>query len=236
MKDKIVILIAVLFSYLIPNVRVLAEGTCSYKDQADLNKAAGKVETSYSFERDETGAEYFLISIYNVVDNIYVDVESETLEEAVIATPSGSTAGVYSFRVNDIDNVIKYEMYVRSSIEGCQGDLRKLTLTKPKKNKYHDYDECKFEDTEKIPYCQEWITKDFGMTEKEILAKIEEQRSLKQVIIDDTKNETDNIRASNKLELLKQIRRYAILGLSIGISLDIIFIYLKISDIRRSSL
>lgn len=242
---KKVIAIAFLFFLIVStrNIDVYAEGTteatntCDYKTQANLNKLAASVTASYEIEKKEDGSNVFKISVYNVVDNLFVSVTNEDEEFSLTITPAHLTNGVYTFDVANDTDVIKYNFVVRSLIQGCTGDIKKFSLIKPKKNKYHDYNECKFSDTEKYSYCEEWITKDFTLSEEQILAKINEQRNnIKKITTTKCIDCESSVRSTAKLTRIKLIKKIIVVILSILIALDIIYIYVKVCKIKDSEI
>lgn len=213
------------------------EATCDYKTQANLNKLAANVTASYEIEKREDGSNVFKISVYNIVDTLYASVTDESGDFSLTITTAHLTNGVYTFDITNDTDVIKYNFVVRSLAPGCTGDIRKFSLVKPKKNKYHDYNECKFADTEKYSYCEEWITKDFLLTESQILAKINEQRSaIKKITTTKCADCESDVRLSAKLTRIKLIKRIIVVILSVLIALDIIYIYVKTCRIKDAEI
>ncbi|MCH5166599.1 MAG: hypothetical protein J1F35_01780 [Erysipelotrichales bacterium] len=239
MAKKLLIILFLLFSYFCITSNVYAEdNSCTYKEQANLNKLAGSVEVSYDIQKNTDGTYIFKISIYNLTSDLSVTVTNDYDATFFLTIVSEMTNnGTYTFEVNDYTNIIKYSFVVRATTSPCTSDLKKLTLVKPKKNKYHDYNECKLADTEGYTYCTEWITKDITLSESEVLEKIQEQRSyVKRIKTTKCANCSTNVRMSARLEMIMMYKRFIVIGLSIGIALDIIYIYLKVSNIRRSAL
>lgn len=242
MEHKLVFLGFILISVFCLSLNVYAEeetsGSCSYKEKANLNKLAGSVTASYEIEKKEDGTSSFKISVYNVTNGLYVNVIAGDDDETMFTiVPEETDNGTYSFVVDDENNIIEYNMTVQSSSSNCFGDLKKIKLVKPKKNKYHDYNECKFADTENYSYCKEWITKEITLSESDVLNKIEEQREyLKKTITTSCANCSQDVNDSAHLRLINMYRKFIVIGLSIGIALDIIYIYIKVSNIRRAEL
>ena len=239
MTKKFLIILFFLFSSLCMTIDVYAEdNTCTYKEKANLNKLAGSVEVSYDIVKNTDGSYTFKISAYNITSELSITVTNDYDATFFLTIVSEMTNnGTYTFEVNDYSNIIKYNFVVRATTSPCTSDLKKLTLIKPKKNKYHDYNECKLADTEGYTYCAEWITKEIALSESEVLEKIQEQRSyVKKIKTTKCVNCSTNVRMYARLEMVKMYKRFIVIGLSIGIALDIIYIYLKVSNIRRSEL
>lgn len=211
--------------------------TCDYKTQANLNKLAANVTASYEIEKREDGTNVFKISVYNIVDTLYVSVTDELEELSLTITTAHLTNGIYTFEVPNDTDIIKYNFVVRSLSSGCTGDIKKFSLVKPKRNKYHDYNECKFTDTEKYSYCEEWITRDFTLTESQILAKINEQRNSGKKITTTKCADCDtNVRLSSRLTRTRLIKKIIVVALSILIALDIIYLYVKVCRIKDAEI
>lgn len=238
MGKKCFIVVLSLFLSLCTLNKVYAEESCSYKNRAELNKIAANVSAAYEVKKDENNQTYFRISIYNITEKIYVNITNSLNPDGLlIVNPPMTNNGVYSFDVKDINTVITYTIVVRSSVPGCTEDIRRFNFVKPKKNKYFDYEECKYDDTSEYSYCSEWITSDFTLSEEDILKKIEEQRNnLKVITTSRCIDCIEDVRYNAKKIRLMQIKKMMVIGLSIGISLDMIFIYIKISNIRRYEL
>lgn len=217
---------------------VYAEETCSYKDRAELNKIAADVTAAYEVKKDENNQTFFRVSIYNITEKIYVNItDSSNPDDLLIVNPYMTTNGIYSFDVQDINTIITYTIVVRSSVSGCTDDIRRFKFIKPKRNKFFDYEECKYDDTAEYTYCSQWITSDFTLSDDAILAKIEEQRQKNKVI---TTTQCvgciEDVRYNAKKARIMKIKKIIVVGLSIGISLDLIYLYIKVSNIRRYEL
>lgn len=236
-KKWFIVVISIFLTFSV-GTNVYAEETCSYKNRAELNKIAANVIAAYEVKKDENNQTFFRVSIYNITENIYVNItNSINPDELLIVNPPMTTNGVYSFDVKDINTVITYTIVVRSSIPGCTEDIRRFTFIKPKKNKFYDYEECKYDDTAEYSYCSEWITSDFTLSDDAILTKIEEQRQkIKVITTTRCVDCIEDVRYSAQKKKIMQIKKIIVIGLSIGISLDLIFIYIKVSNIRRYEL
>lgn len=238
MGKKLFIIVLSIFSFFFITNDAFAEEKCSYKDRAELNKIAANVTATYEVKKDENNQTFFRISIYNITEKIYVNI-TNTLnpDSLVIVNPPMTTNGVYTFDVSDINTIITYTIVVRSSVSGCTEDIRRFNFIKPKKNKFFDYEECKYDDTAEYSYCSEWITSDFTLSDEDILTKIEEQRKRQQVITTTRCIDCiEDVRYNAKKARIMQIKKIIVIGLSIGISIDMIYIYIKISNIRRYEL
>lgn len=236
-KKWFIVVLSIFVSFSITTT-VYAEETCSYKDRAELNKIAASVTAAYEVKKDENNQTFFRVSLYNITEKIYLNITSSANpDELWIVNPPMTTNGIYTFDVKDTDTIITYTIVVRSSVSGCTEDIRRFNFIKPKRNKFFDYEECKYDDTAEYMYCQEWITSDFSLSDEAILTKIEEQRQKHKVVTTTRCVEcVEDVRYNAQKARIMQIKKIIVVGLSIGISLDLIFIYIKASNIRRYEL
>lgn len=213
--------------------------TCNYNSQAHLNKLAYNVTASASFKKDDNGSYSFDITIYNIVDDIYITYKDKNARDESVITvlPNMTNNGVYTFNVPDTTNIITYEIVVRTLKFGCIDDIRKFNIVKPKRNPYYDLDICKYDEVVDYLYCREWVDQEFNLSDREIKTMIENKRNEKkeQTTTKCVSCDVDTRNAAKKLQF-ETIKRYVVIGLSIGIVIDMIMIYFMISNIRRSEI
>ncbi|MDE6292150.1 MAG: hypothetical protein K2L98_00555, partial [Bacilli bacterium] len=126
---------------------------------------------------------------------------------------------------------------VRSTIEGCTHDIFAITQLKPRKNKFYSMAECKYEEVMDYLYCQEWVETEFAIADSEVLKKIENQRSAKKKTISTRCLECEvSVRNDAKRNKYKLIKTYIIIGLVIGIIVDIATIVVLVIRVRRSEI
>lgn len=238
MGKKYILCIFSLLSILlfISDVAAEEDTTCNYNSKAYLNKLASNVNVAYDFKYETNGTVTFDISVYNIVEDLYISYKAENSNEEKIFA-NMTTDGTYTFNVKDIDNIINYTFIVRSLKFGCTHDIRTITLVKPKKNPYSDLDICKYEELEDYFYCQKWISQELSGNEKEIIAKIKEKKnSLKK------NTPTRCIECEEENSLKKQKAEYQkrkmilITTISSGMLIDVIAIIVMIVRIRRYSI
>lgn len=221
-----------------------AEEACSYKTKAELNKLAVQVTSSYEIKKDANNKEYFEITLGNIVENLYLIIEpsSKTLKEgselATIEIYNSLTKdGTYTFKVENLTDVITYKIRIRSTIEGCTHDVFTTSLVKPRKNKFYSMQECKYEEVIDYLYCQEWVETEFTLTDSEVLKRIQNQRGAnKKTITTKCLQCEADVRNDAKRNKYKLIKLYIIIGLVIGIIADIITIVVLIIRVRRSEI
>lgn len=205
------ILIPLLFFY----VNVYAD-ECSYKEQANLNKEAALVQANYELKEiknkvtSEGGGEYdqikynFIISFYNITENLALEVTDSYTREKKSIYYSDTENGKYTLTSEDQDNIISYDIIVYSNTDNCgRKRLRSFYFTKPKYNPYSEYLVCKGH--EDLPYCQTFVTKEVDMNITQIVNKITE--------IENGKDGNDVPTKENKfLKFLKENYLYIIGG------------------------
>lgn len=215
--------------------------TCNYASKAYLNKLAGSVTASYEFVYDKDGKVSFDISLYNITEEIYISVTptiGKTVKGESFEIFNSMTEGnKYTFHVDNIEDVITYDFIVRSTKFGCIHDIRKFSLKKPRKNKFHDMNICKYEEVLDFYYCQEWLEIDFALPDSEIEKKIirEKEKNKKTVTTKcvSCENKEKNEIKRNRIILIKM---YIIAGLIVGIIIDLVVIVVLIRNIRRSTI
>lgn len=238
MGNKYIKYIFSLLSFFLFSTFVLAEEdtTCNYNSRAYLNKLASNVKVSYDLKYEDDNSVSFDISIYNIVDDIYVSYKSgQGTDVKVFANMT--TDGTYTFNVKDTSNIITYTFVVRSIKFGCTNDIRTLTLVKPKKNSFSDLDICKYEELEDYYYCQKWITRDLEGTDDEIEKRIKAKRESLKKSTTTRCIECEKEEAQKKAENEYRNRKMMLIAiLSGGIALDIAAIIFMIIRIRRYSI
>lgn len=235
-----IFLVFVLFLCVFSLKTVRAE-TCDYKFRAEAAKVAKNVKASYEIKTDSNGSMYVAITVYNVVDDIYIAYS--TSGGSGYDSPKNifkyDATDSNTYTINDYDNesVKKYTFKVYSMNTECKNLLRSFTLTKPKYNRFSELAECSYYEVEDYLYCQKWITTSFNMSDAAVINRINEQRNkLKQsvtTICISCEQEADYYRW---LERFNKIKRYVIIGLSIGIVADSIIIVLLFRKIKEDSI
>lgn len=243
MKRSIFCFVILLILLIVPMNIFAEEKTskkCSYLKLSDLNKLAAKVEFSYDIVYDENGTPKIKFTLYNLTEELYVtidDGENEGFYKTVYNDELVDS--LYFFEDTDVTTIKTYRVVIMGKSEECNKTLRTIRVTKPKKNKFHDYNECKFNKTEDYVYCAEWITRDFNLRDSEILEKINERRTITvrtTTITTECKTCIAEKERQKKINRYNELKTFFVVGLSIGILLDMIFIYYKISTLRRSRL
>ena len=231
-KTLIIVLVTIIF---VPNVKA---ASCDYKKRAEMSKVAANVTASYEIKQDELGLYYYEFTIFNIHDGLFVSIsESGTeIKEAPhdifpIDTDENNS---YKFIIKNIYDVVKYTFKV-SSLDGeCSASLRSFTITKPKYNEFSEIEECKFYGVEDLVYCQKWITNNFNLTEEGVRDKIQQhRRNNKKTVTTACISCDENDKNKEALERFYKIKKYLIIGLSIGIFADIVLILFLSEKIRK---
>ena len=223
---KVLFLILICFSFISSTYAL----ECSAKEKVSLSANATKITASYEFKTDENGVNYFLITAYNIDESTFLSYTDESGKIQSLVNLNGVDP---SFKDYNLDTTFKYQfdIYVNGS-EGCISKVRSFTLIKPKRNPFYvSMDECKYEKMKDYYYCQEWISSDFKVDEETIIKNIraEFNKTTTMKSVDDS-NEKSNL--VTLLDLYKQYRVYILIGLGLGIIIDIIYIYLSYKKIK----
>ena len=217
---------------------------CSYTQKYELRKEAENIKAVYDIKKDDNGADYIEITLYNLKENLFISYTvkyQKTKKENYDDKPV--TLNHYNFNENgeyvikDYDNndIKTYKFSVNDMNGVCGTGLKVITIVKPKYNVYSDLDECRYFDSENYMYCKKWITKDFGDSPYYIKEKIKKQREQVNKLKSTECLSCAEIEKDNALyERILLIRRLVIIGLIIGIIVDIVVIILLAKRVKES--
>lgn len=224
---KIVFLLSLFFIFL---VTVNAD-ECSASEKTKYMSDAVKVTASYEFKYDETGKPYFVITVYNLSQNLNIYYTSTLGNSGNIYTLDNQTES--SFNDYNITDINKYTFSVNIYGEsGCTSSAIKFNLVKPKKNYYYDnVGECKFEKMKDYYYCKEWISSDFLISDQTIRNNIKNEFNKTTTVISQESETESNL--VTFVELFIKYKYYILGGIGIGIIIDIVYIYLSYKRIRE---
>ncbi len=184
MKKSIIYLILFTLLLSINFTQVLAD-SCSTSTKKEISLLANYVKIDYEIEdnsqykaltigSDETTYKIpnytFIFSIYNIVPEIYVTLEDNTLETSYDITSDMTTDGIYTFRSNDFGTIHNYVLTVNAAVDECHGSkFRTIKQTQPRYNAFSEYTYCQ---NSNIYYCQKFVGTDFSLSTDEFLSKI----------------------------------------------------------------
>lgn len=236
MKNNMFKFFIVIFAFFFLYSNVQADD-CSNSEKIRLSSIASNVQADYNIKKDENGDYYFNISIYNVsTDDIYVRYESKNIETGYgLVYTEDTNKGTYTFRTNNIDEVVTYRIQVLGNKVCNSKKLREFTIIKPKRNVYHDWEMCKYEKVQDYYYCKEWITTDFKYNSDEIEKKVKEELD-KSYGINSNKDDNEIFNSDGNKKSENSLKKIIITGISIFILIDIIIIVIKFIRIKRSEL
>ncbi len=148
---------------LIPSA-VSAVNTCSTEEQLELKNAANLIKVSYEENYDivdltqsdyydelteeekqmEYKTYYFDISILNITEDLYVEIENNINSEVEIIRYSDTDNGKYIYKWRNLANVATFTFTVKSSSNtNCEGEGYSIKyLTTPMYNIYADSETC----------------------------------------------------------------------------------------------
>ena len=229
---KIVLVLIALFPFV-----CLADSNCDFKTKSEYSKLAKNVTASYDIVEDG-GTKYISIKIYNIVEGIQLSYtagttskNSKSAEIYGFVASHDTIDGVYEIKHYNISDIYKYKFTVNASAS-CSGSLKSFTLTIPKYNKYSELAECQYFDVTDYLYCQKWITSNFDYNEPTIISKINKYRESKNKSTTTQSYENIDSDSDKKYEWLVRLRLLIIIGLTIGIIADIVYIVLFIPKLK----
>lgn len=233
---KILGFLIIISSFFIVSLNVYAEEDtkCNYKSKAELSKAAFNADANYSIRTDENGNYYFEISLYNITDQIYAVVTNNINDEEILVYNNITTNNNYKFEVHDTTTVINYVVHIRATKYGCSDEFRKINISKPRYNDISELAVCKNDNMLDYTYCKPWVNRYFTETREEVLEKVNNQFAKNKITTTTaciTCEQKDEV--ALKIKKQKMIKIAIIVGLFIGIILDIGVITLLIIRLKR---
>ena len=170
-------------------LKVKAASTCSYKEQAALNKEAANIKATYeeqteyymtqgcNMESCAATEYYFKISVLNLSKNFYIIVKNANDSSMEFLSYSLADNGIVSFNNKNIMETNTYTFTVYSSDEtGCPNEkYRTFTLKTPRYNEYSTYVQC--EKSPEFEMCQKYVN--FDIDYYDFAEKVEEYNNKK---------------------------------------------------------
>ena len=90
--------------------QVTTKPACSIENKAKINNLAYQVQASYTFEKDQNGKVVFKITVYNIVDGIYVSITTSDKnyfdDNTKYVFPSNTRGGSYTFEDTNTTDII----------------------------------------------------------------------------------------------------------------------------------
>ena len=244
----ITVLFISLFS-IIPSIN--AEDKCTSVELNDLMNEASKVTVTIEFVynniNEVVGFNYL---VYNVPNDMYVtyygipteeEEEQEEdysgegpVEDPIQILEVDRETGIGKLFDPNLEDSYKVTFTVYKTVSNCNSPLKTINVRKVKYNKFSELEQCKYDGMEDFIYCQKWIDSDFIYGDSVVIDKIN-----KQVEKNKTKTTSicyscgENEKNNDIYETIVKIRYYSIIGLSIGIVIDLITIvvlFKKVGD------
>lgn len=230
---KYILIFAALLCINSLNVKALS---CPNNVNKELTQAAYYVKSSYEvIDRsiykelviDNNKTTYkiprydFLISIYNITDDMYVTISDDVIRETLTIKSSDTNNGTYTFTNKDIGRIYNYTISLYSAKEECYGELIKtLKLAKPMYNAYSEYTYCQ---NSSNYYCQKFTTNELKLNGSEdFFAKIAVNNNKRAPINNESKDEE-----TASVSILDNWKLYA------GIFIGVIIITISVLIINR---
>lgn len=171
---------------------LVAHAECDYQRMSELNKIAGNVKFSYSYEiiKDENGNDFSantFIDISNLTDDIYVMDDWGKVYENDVSVP-------YNFLAD-----LKFKFFSKDS--NCY-DTKLLTkyVEVPKINSYYFTDSC--HENPEFKYCKIWLDSNL-IDYDDFLLELSNYKNKKSDIQNiDAKKTEDNFFANNVINIV----------------------------------
>ncbi|MBQ6841437.1 MAG: hypothetical protein IJO63_04920 [Bacilli bacterium] len=173
-------IMAVLLSSFLLGISGVNASSCSYSEQAQLNKDVANIKVKYEemtgyYDEEMSGCSeadeelglcvrseynYFKVSVYNVTEDFYFTVENNQDNSMKKYSYSDSEGGIVSFDWKGIMNVttLTIKVYASAKTECVHESLRTIYKTLPRKNPYYYYLQCS-----QVPeyyLCEKYVTFD----------------------------------------------------------------------------
>ena len=87
--------------------------TCDVETKVRLSRDASKVKVAYEVVTDNYLNKSINIKVYNVSNNIYVEVRNNHDDTKILVTYNQTEDGTYTFNTTDIDTIVNYTFIVR---------------------------------------------------------------------------------------------------------------------------
>ena len=211
---------------------------CSSMIYNSLVKEVKNVTGTYEFVYNENGQVIgFNYLIFNVPDGISVSYKiKDELEvgDVIVNVDIDEETGVGKVFDSNLTDTYTRVFTVYTSKYTCN-TLKSISITKPRFNEFSESEECNHYEVQDFIYCQPWVTQTFPLNQEQILQKINDKKKKE-------REKTtafcvyceENAKNAKLYNTLVAIRKYAIIGLAIGILIDIIVIIMSLKRIKEN--
>ncbi len=173
-------LLAIFLSSLFLGIFSVNAGSCSYAEQARLNKEVANIKINYEemtdyYDEETSGCSkedqelelcelseynYFKIYVLNMTEDFYITVENDQESGKKTYTYSDVKDGMITFDWKGIMNVTTFtiKVYASAKTNCVHESLRTIYKTLPRKNPYYYYGQCN-----QLPdyyLCEKYVTFD----------------------------------------------------------------------------
>lgn len=180
------LLFVFIFFFMITNVNA----ECSYQERKSLLNDAKSVDVNFSVESrkvqetfinpnsdEETLVDvdkyYFKFNVLNLNDTLFLKVYNDFDTSEFIVNSSDLKDGMYSVENDNTSDLITYYVEFYSTNQNCYAEkILSKKIKKPKENPVYYYSVCKNEKLKDNEYCAHFISKNFGMSDLDIVYKL----------------------------------------------------------------
>ena len=237
MKKKIIFLLLSIFAFVGIINPVYAEGEeCKSTEYNSLVKEASKVTGAIEFTYNEinevNGFDYVMYVSYTGLPSQKEDIYTDSTVLEV-----DRDTGIGRLHDDNIKDIYKVYFSVFSLTSSCKVKLKQISITKLQYNKYSELEQCNISGMEDYMYCKQWIDQKINIKEGLVIEKIKNQaEKIKDKTTSVCFSCIENQRNDDIYNNIVKVRKYAIIGLSIGVAIDLLFIIINIKKVRESRL
>lgn len=232
----------ILFTYILIVMTITptnAASTCSNATLYQEKQRASEIKVDYQVidnvyddEYDDECVEsciekYLLVSLYNVPDEISVDVKSlnDTFRKFSLTSEQRNSNNELKIKDANATEIKRYEFKIKSASPDCYGEILKtLTLNTPMFNKFSDVASC--EAYPDFKYCNKYVNFDISnLTNEEFNKLFDKYLEEKEKGIEQEKEETGTAK--------ELINKYWYIGVIIIIAIVVIVVLIKTIIKRR---
>ncbi len=223
-----------------------AASACDYETQVKLNSEAANIKTSYEIKEIKTGNQVLsdmdegmedevytgvVVSIYNLTDNLYLEVTNSLTGEKKTYTYADTDNGTITFTRGEksgLGEIVTYEVMVYSNHSDCKGEeLKKINVVTPRYNYFSAEGLCADEKNAKKYYCQPYITEELNMSYEDFVKQA--------MAVQNSSDNKQNDDSSQNENFLKKYGVYIVVTL-IGVALIWVVTTVIVRKKQRSSI
>jgi len=194
----------IIFSFILTFLFIFnVKAECSYQERKDLLNSAKNVDVSFNIESEEVDFKsinpntdeeeiikktkhYLNLNIVNLKSDTFIKLTNDNNSDEVIIKSEDLNNGIYTLRTDNISDIITYYYTFYSMNDNCYAEkITRKQIKKPKQNPIYYYSICSDDLVKDSEYCQQFIDKEFNISNDDIVNKLNK-------IIEDNHEALDN--------------------------------------------